>query len=74
MPVWKLCWWHRRLGKPKAVRRAGRAFVPVQVVDSPPADGSPLEVLTPSGFRIRVPTEFQAEHLRRVLEALEGAC
>jgi hypothetical protein len=74
LPVWKLYWWHRRLGKPKAAPRACRTFVPVQVVDSPPVDGSSLEVITPAGFRVRVPADFQAEHLRRVLEALEGAC
>jgi hypothetical protein len=74
LPVWKLHWWHRRLASHKPLRRPGRTFVRVQVVDSPRGEGSPLEVITPSGVRIRVPADFQAEHLRRVLQALEGAC
>jgi len=74
LPVWKLYWWHRRLASPRTLRRPGRTFVPVQVVDSPRRDGPPLEVITPSGVRIRVPVDFQAEHLRRVLQALEAAC
>ncbi len=74
LPVWKLCWWHRRLASQRPLRRSGRTFVPVQVVDSPRGEGPWLEVITPAGFRIRVPADFQAEHLRRVLQALEGAC
>jgi hypothetical protein len=74
LPIWKLYWWRRRLAGHKPLRRSERTFVAVQVVGSAPADGLPLEVITPSGFRVRVPTDFQGEHLRRVLEALEGAC
>jgi hypothetical protein len=74
LPVWKLYWWHRRFEKPKAARRPRRTFVPVQVVGAPRGEGPPLEVITRSGVRIRVPADFQAEHLRRVIEALEAAC
>jgi hypothetical protein len=74
LPVWKLHWWQRRLASHRPLRRPGRTFVPVQVVDLPRRDGPPLEVITPSGVRIRVPVDFQAEHLRRVLQALEAAC
>ena len=73
LPVWKLHWWHRRLASHRSLRRPGRTFVSVQVVDSPRGDGPPLEVITPSGVRILVPADFQAEHLRRVLQALEAA-
>ena len=74
LPEWKLQWWRRRLTKAKRVRRPGRTFVPVQVVDSARRDSQPLELVTPSGVRILVTTGFDADHLRRVLKALEPAC
>ena len=74
LPVWKLCWWHRRLTKKRSARRSLRTFVPVQVVDSSRRDFSRLEVITPSGIRILVAADFVADHLRRVLKALEPAC
>jgi hypothetical protein len=46
----------------------------VQVVESRRRDCSPLEVITPSGMRILVPVDFDAEHLRRTLKALEPGC
>jgi len=74
MPVWKLRWWHRRLARKRPATRSRRAFVPVKVIESRAAGCSPLEVITPSGFRILVPGGFSAEDLRRVVEALEPAC
>ena len=74
LPVWKLCWWQTRLARKKPARRPGRTFVPVQVVDSPKRGPSPLEVITPSGIRIRVAVDFDADHLRRVVKALEPSC
>ena len=74
LPVWKLRWWHGRQAKKRPLRRPGRTFVPVHVVDSPRGDGPWLEVITPCGVRILVPADFQAEHLRRVIQALEAAC
>ena len=74
LPVWKLHWWRRRLAKSKRVRRPRRAFVPVQVVDSGRREPTPLELVTPSGVRILVAANFDADHLRRLLKALEPAC
>jgi hypothetical protein len=74
LPVWKLRWWHSRFASRRPARRAGRTFVPVQIVDSPSRGSSPLEVITPSGIRIRVAVDFDADHLRRVVKALEPAC
>jgi transcriptional regulator with XRE-family HTH domain len=74
LPVWKLQWWHRRFASMRPARRPIRAFVPVQVVDSPRKDSIPLEVITPSGMRILVPVDFDAEHLRRALKALDPGC
>ena len=74
LPEWKLHWWRRRLAKPKPVRRPRRAFVPVQVVDSTRRECPPLELITTSGVRILVMGNFDADHLKRVLKALEPAC
>ena len=73
-PVWKLRYWQRRLernGRP-AQRRA-RAFVAVEVI---PAAGAcaPIEITTPSGYHVHLPRDFDAEHLRRVLDVLERRC
>ena len=72
LPVWKLHWWRRRLAKAKRSRRAQRAFVPVQVVEAARCDSPPLELSTPSGISIRVPAQFDGEHLRRLLKAVES--
>ncbi len=74
-PMWKLRWWQKRFeGTGRGARRSGRAFVAVEVTE-PKADAGPaIEVLTPSGYRLQVPREFDAAHLRRVLEALERGC
>ena len=75
LPEWKLHWWRRRLAKRRRTRRSRRrAFVPVQVVDGARRDGPPLELATASGIRILVPAQFDADHLRRVLKALEPSC
>lgn len=74
LPVWKLRWWKRRLAGTRAAGRPGLAFLPVQVIESPRTDTSRLEVITPSGVRILVAADFDAEHLRRVLKALAPAC
>ena len=74
LPVWKLQWWRRRLARERPARRSDRAFVPVQVVASSRVDSSPFEVITTSGVRILVPVNFNADHLRRLVKALEPGC
>lgn len=74
LPVWKLRWWQRRLSPAPRTRKALPSFVPVQVVPPARTDSPALEVMTPSGFRLRVPVDFDADHLRRVVRALEGPC
>ena len=74
LPVWKLQWWRGRLAKKRPARRSNRSFVPVQIVAQSRSDSSPLEVVTTSGVRILVSADFNAEHLRRVMKALETAC
>lgn len=68
LAVWKLRWWHRRFSDER-----GRAFCRVEVVE-PPRHGSPLEVVVASGARILVPVDFDAGHLKRLVEALGGPC
>ena|SRR5437867_3043704 len=74
LPVWKLCWWSRRLAKKRPVRRSKRAFAPVEIVASPREGGSPIELILTSGVRILVRGDFDAEHLRHVIKALEPGC
>ena len=74
LPVWKLRWWQRRLSPKPGTRRPTGSFVAVQVIEPSRADPAPLEIVTPSGFRLRVPADFDADHLRRIVRALETEC
>lgn len=74
-PVWKLRYWQRRLeGGGRTSQRHARAFVAVEVTPLPGIPGAPIEITTPAGYRVQVPRDFDVEHLRRVLEALEHRC
>lgn len=72
--MWKLQWWRRRLAGKHARQPSKRAFVAVEVVSSHREGSVRLEVITRSGHRVVVPPQFSAEHLRRVLQALEPGC
>jgi hypothetical protein len=74
-PIWKLRYWQRRLdlGRRAPSKRAV-AFVAVEVTTPAIPAGVTIEVTTPSGHRVQVPREFDAEHLQRILEALERRC
>ena len=72
--------WKWRLAKegvePKTTSVKPAAVSPplafVEVTTTPPLDRDHevIEILAPSGFRIRVPQRFDAESLRRVLAAM----
>ena len=51
-----------------------RGFVAVAVTDSALSASASIEITTPSGYRVHVARDFDAEHLRRVLQALERGC
>lgn len=72
----KLRWWQARFERTRTAEVSPPAFVAVEVTDpAPAARATPaLELTTPSGHRISVPTDFDAEHLRRLLTALEPSC
>ena len=74
LPVWKLRWWSKRLSPKLPVRKPRRSFVAVQIIDSPRPDPPALEIVTPSGFRLRVPADFDPDHLRRLVATLEAGC
>lgn len=74
LPAWKLRWWQRRLSPTPRACKAPPSFAPVHVLQPARADSPALEVVTPSGFRLRVPADFDADHLRRVVQALERGC
>ena len=74
-PTWKLRWWQKRFARTGGgVTRPGGAFVAVEVTEPQLDAGAAIEVTTPSGYRLQVPRDFDAAHLRRVLEALERGC
>jgi len=77
-PVWKLRFWQRRLaGTPAPRPRRGGAFVAIEITEAVPTDrssGGAIEITTPSGFRVTVERDFETEHLRRVVQALEFRC
>jgi transposase-like protein len=72
-----LQWWQRRLRGTKQQRRRKQAsFVPVAITGPavPALPPAALEVVLHSGASIRVPAEFDPDHLRRVVEVLESGC
>ncbi len=72
-----LAWWKWRLSTP-GVKRSATSVVgtrpaavgPLTFVEIP-VSGEPVEVLLPSGLRVRVPHGFDAEALERLLDVLE---
>ena len=73
LPAWKLRWWHDRLKRNPAAQTPARSFVAVEIADSVQPTGASIEVTTPSGFRLEVPPDFDADHLRRLLQVLAVA-
>lgn len=73
-PVWKLRWWHERLKRRPAAKDSARPFVAVEIIASPPAPAVFIEITTESGFRVSVPRDFDPDHLKRLLKALDTAC
>lgn len=73
-PVWKLRYWQRRLERHGGAKRPAPAFVAVEVTTTAASTVAAIEITTPSGYRVQVPQGFDAEHLRRVLGALDRGC
>lgn len=76
-----LSYWKRKLDRPAcapdAVTPAAPTFVPVALAPAPaPAPPTTsFEVLSPTGWRVRVPADFEAHALGRLLATLRGlAC
>jgi hypothetical protein len=69
-------WWRREV-RIRDARRGGTnrpRFVPVRMATRPATDGA-LEVVLAGGRLIRVGSDFDADHLRAVVAALESvAC
>ena len=76
-----LSWWKWRLSKegetqeasPRRRRRAKKVGIsPVTFVEmSSPSAADPIEIVFPSGVRVRVPTGADTDSIARVLGALE---
>ena len=74
-PIWKLRRWHKRLERTPVepgTRECG--FVAVEVAEPAHNSGRSIEITTPSGYRVQVGRDFDTDHLRRVVEALERGC
>lgn len=71
-----LVWWRWKLRSlPQAPAPAALNFLPVRVVDTrarPAGAGRPIEVALPNGRVVRVPPEFDAAELERVLAIASG--
>ena len=73
-PVWKLRYWQRRLKRSDhSAKRRAATFVAVEVAPAS-SSNAPIEITTPSGYRVQVPRGFDADQLRRVLDALDRRC
>jgi hypothetical protein len=72
MPTSTLRWWQRRLRQAEGLRGAGRRFLQVVVTREPETPA--LTVVVGNGRRVIVPADFDAEHLRRVIAAVESEC
>lgn len=77
-PVWKLRYWQQRASGASASKpdRSG-GFVTVDITGPVPTrsrEFGALEITTPSGYRVTVRHDFDPEHLRRVVQALERGC
>ena len=77
-PVWKLRYWQQRAVATSASQSdCSGGFVTVDVtepVTAPAPIAGALEITTPSGYRVMVARDFDPEHLRRVMQALERGC
>jgi hypothetical protein len=74
LPAWKLRWWHERLQRNPDRQRPAPSIVAVEIADRVRPACTSIEITTPSGYRVEIPPDFDAEHLRRVLQALGPAC
>ena len=76
MPAWKMYGaLQRRSGKVRGRRNAARAqsnaLLPVRVVDAKPtAQPAALELMIAGGHRVLIGADFDAQTLRRLVEAL----
>jgi hypothetical protein len=72
-PSWKLRWWQKRFERTGSSPGTA-AFVAVEVAEPIGTASASIEITTPTGYRVQVPREFDVEHLRQVVEALERRC
>lgn len=69
-----LDYWTRRV-RHAAVEAPAVIFAPVQVIDADAGRGpAVLELVLPSGERLRVPAGVTTDHVRVVLAALHASC
>ncbi len=73
-----LYWWRSHLHRRSAGRGEGLRLAPVRIVASEPESGvsasAAFELELASGRRLRVPADFDADALRRLVTTLERGC
>ena len=74
VPLWTLRWWQKRFARTDPSQDRTATFVPVHIVAPPPPTDAPFELITPSGFRIRIPAGFAADELSRLVKVLDPQC
>ena len=74
LPAWKLRWWRARLKQKPCPGKPAPSFVAVEIGEPARTPSAAIAILTPSGFRLEAPPDFDVEHLRRLLRVLEPGC
>ena len=70
-------WWRHRLLRETAEAAKAKGtdssapFIPVRLVDPSSSSSQPIEIVLANSQRIRVPSEFDSDTLRRILAILD---
>lgn len=74
IPTWTFWYWSRKASAPAVAEPAAAepAFVPIRV--TPETEVGVVEVVFPSGERVRVGADASADLVRRVVAAVRATC
>jgi transposase-like protein len=74
IPTWTVWYWSRKASAQAVVEAAtaAPAFVPIRA--TPETEGGVVEVVVPSGERVRVGAGASADLVRRVVAAVRATC
>jgi len=69
-----LSYWIRKIGKSSRKARSKQSFVELAPSMSPSTLAPPIELVTPSGFQLRLSSGFLIDDLQRTLTVLKSSC